>query len=44
MGDGSPWSRQRRDKKKLHKEMQAYYEKEYLLDDEEKDERGKNKR
>ena len=43
MGD-NPWSSQRRAKKKLHKEMQAYYEREYLLDDEEKDERGKDKK
>jgi hypothetical protein len=41
MGDGNPWSRQKRDKKKLRREMQAYYETEYLLDDEEKKDYGK---
>lgn len=40
MGENK-WSSQRKAKKKLQREMQAYYEKEYLQDEEERESNGK---
>lgn len=42
MGENK-WSNARRQKRKMQQEMAKAFEREYLLDDEEKDNRGKKK-
>ena len=43
MGDGNPWSRVQKQKRKMRREMLSDYEREYMQDDEERNDGRKEK-